>query len=72
MAEVTMDVASCKSDFPLLAQTVHGKRLVYLDSASSAQRPRTVLDSMDDYYETTHANVHRGVYAHRRGSRPPV
>jgi cysteine desulfurase/selenocysteine lyase len=58
-----MDVASCKSDFPLLDQTAHGRRLVYLDSASSAQRPRVVLDSMDNYYETTHANVHRGVYA---------
>jgi cysteine desulfurase/selenocysteine lyase len=58
-----MDVASCKSDFPLLDQTVHGKRLVYLDSASSSQRPRSVLEAMDDYYETTHANVHRGVYS---------
>jgi cysteine desulfurase/selenocysteine lyase len=58
-----MDVASCKSDFPLLDQTVHGKRLVYLDSASSSQRPRAVLEAMDDYYETTHANVHRGVYS---------
>jgi cysteine desulfurase / selenocysteine lyase len=58
-----MDVASCKGDFPLLAQTVHGRRLVYLDSASSAQRPQAVLDSMDNYYETTHANVHRGVYS---------
>src|SRR5439155_13423682 len=40
-----------------------GKRLVYLDSASSSQKPRAVLDAMDRYYETTHANVHRGVYA---------
>ncbi|HVC69776.1 MAG TPA: SufS family cysteine desulfurase [Acidimicrobiales bacterium] len=63
MAEVTMDIASCKGDFPLLEQTVHGRRLVYLDSASSSQRPQAVLDAMDDYYETTHANVHRGVYA---------
>jgi cysteine desulfurase/selenocysteine lyase len=58
-----MDVASCKGDFPLLDQTVHGKRLVYLDSASSSQRPRAVLQAMDNYYETTHANVHRGVYS---------
>ena len=42
---------------------MHGKRLVYLDSASSSQRPRMVLEAMDDYYETTHANVHRGVYS---------
>jgi cysteine desulfurase / selenocysteine lyase len=58
-----MDIASRKSDFPVLEQTVHGRRLVYLDSASSSQRPQSVLDAMDDYYETTHANVHRGVYA---------
>jgi len=58
-----MDIASCKADFPVLEQTMHGRRLVYLDSASSSQRPKIVLDAMDDYYETTHANVHRGVYA---------
>ena len=58
-----MDIASCKADFPLLEQTAHGRPLVYLDSASSSQRPRVVLDAMDNYYETTHANVHRGVYA---------
>jgi len=52
-----------KADFPVLAQQVHGRRLVYLDSASSSQRPQVVLDAMDDYYKTTHANVHRGVYA---------
>jgi cysteine desulfurase / selenocysteine lyase len=63
MAEVTMDIASCKVDFPLLGQRVHGRRIVYLDSASSSQRPRAVLEAMDDYYETTHANVHRGVYS---------
>ena len=51
-------------DFPILELEVHdGKRLVYLDSASSSQKPRAVLDAMDHYYETTHANVHRGVYA---------
>jgi cysteine desulfurase / selenocysteine lyase len=58
-----VDIASCKADFPLLEQTAHGRPLVYLDSASSSQHPRVVLDAMDNYYETTHANVHRGVYA---------
>ncbi len=58
-----LDVAAVKKDFPLLAQTAHGKRLVYLDSAASSQHPQAVLDAMDDYYETAHANVHRGVYA---------
>jgi cysteine desulfurase / selenocysteine lyase len=62
MAEVTMSTLAPKSDFPVLAHKTNGQRLVYLDSASSSQRPQAVLDAMDDYYETTHANVHRGVY----------
>ena len=52
-----------KKDFPILDQEVHGKRLVYLDSAASSQKPSAVIDAMTHYYETTHANVHRGVYA---------
>ena len=43
-------------------RTVHGKPLVYLDNAASSQRPRAVIDAMSHYYETTHANVHRGVH----------
>ncbi len=58
-----IDVARVRRDFPILSQTAHGRRLVYLDSASSSQRPRSVIEAMDRYYETTHANVHRGVYA---------
>jgi cysteine desulfurase/selenocysteine lyase len=58
-----LDVAALRKEFPLLEQTSHGKRLVYLDSAASSQHPRAVLEAMDRYYETTHANVHRGVYA---------
>ena len=58
-----IDVARIKKDFPIFDQTVHGHRLVYLDSAASSQKPTAVLEAMDHYYETTHANVHRGVYA---------
>ncbi|MGD1011290.1 MAG: SufS family cysteine desulfurase [Acidimicrobiales bacterium] len=58
-----LEVAALRELFPLLRQQSHGKRLVYLDSASSSQRPRAVLEAMDQYYETTHANVHRGIYA---------
>ena len=57
-----LDVPTIRADFPLLTQHRDGPPLVYLDSAASSQRPRAVLDAMDDYYETTHANVHRGVY----------
>ena len=58
-----LDVSVVKNDFPILDQQVHGHRLVFLDSAASAQKPHVVLDTMQRYYETTHANVHRGVYA---------
>jgi len=60
-----LDPKALRADFPLLARGEHqnGSRLVYLDSAASAQRPQVVLDAMDEYYTTTHANVHRGVYA---------
>ncbi|HYT34373.1 MAG TPA: cysteine desulfurase [Ktedonobacteraceae bacterium] len=54
--------ADIRKDFPILARQVHGKPLVYLDSAASSQKPRAVIDAMTTYYETTHANVHRGVY----------
>jgi cysteine desulfurase / selenocysteine lyase len=57
-----LDVAKIRADFPILEREVNGHRLVYLDSASSSQKPRQVLEAMDHYYETTHANVHRGVY----------
>jgi cysteine desulfurase/selenocysteine lyase len=60
---MAIDVAVLKKDFPILDQPVHGRRLVYLDSASSSQKPRSVLEAMQDELETTYANVHRGVYA---------
>jgi cysteine desulfurase/selenocysteine lyase len=59
---VALDVARIKKDFPILEREVHGRRLVYLDSASSAQKPQAVIAAMSEYYETCHANVHRGVY----------
>ncbi|MST34337.1 aminotransferase class V-fold PLP-dependent enzyme, partial [Acidimicrobiaceae bacterium USS-CC1] len=60
---MALDVTAVKKDFPIFDQEVKGKRLVFLDSAASSQKPRVVLEAMDEYYETTHANVHRGVYA---------
>ena len=58
----SLDVTALKKDFPLLERQVHGQRLVYLDSASSSQKPRAVLEAMENCYETFYANVHRGVY----------
>jgi cysteine desulfurase / selenocysteine lyase len=57
-----LDVTRVRKDFPILQREVNGRPLVYLDSAASAQRPQQVLDAMADYYERSHANVHRGVY----------
>jgi len=59
----TLDVRAIRADFPILARQVHGKKLVFLDSAASSQKPRQVIDAMDDYYRHSHANVHRGVHA---------
>ena len=58
-----LNVEALRKDFPLLTRTVNGRPVVYLDSASSALQPQAVIDAMSQYYETTHANVHRGVYA---------
>src|SRR5436309_5495660 len=55
-------LARLRTDFPILGRRVNGKRLVYLDSAATAQKPRAVLDALDEYYEQHNANVHRGVY----------
>jgi cysteine desulfurase/selenocysteine lyase len=58
----TFDVAAIRRDFPILSQTVHGKRLVFLDSAASAQKPRAVIDAMVHSMEAEYANVHRGLH----------
>jgi cysteine desulfurase / selenocysteine lyase len=57
-----LNVAETKADFPILKREVNGHRLVYLDSASSSQKPVQVLDAMDGIYRNSYANVHRGVY----------
>lgn len=61
-ATAAIDVTALRSDFPILARTVNGVPLVYLDSAATSQKPTSVLDAMDAYYRETNANVHRGVY----------
>jgi cysteine desulfurase/selenocysteine lyase len=57
-----LDVESLRKDFPIFEMQVHGKPLVYLDSAATSQKPRQVVDRMVTFYETENANVHRGVY----------
>ena len=57
-----LDVARIRADFPILSQHVRGKKLVFLDSAASAQKPRAVIDAMSHAMETQYANVHRGLH----------
>ena len=54
---------SLRQDFPILARTSNGHPLAYLDNAATTQKPRTVLDTLTRFYETSNANIHRGVYA---------
>ena len=56
------DVRAVRAQFPALAQTVHGKPLVYLDNAATSQKPQAVLDVVDHYYRRDNANVHRGIH----------
>jgi cysteine desulfurase/selenocysteine lyase len=56
------DVARVRADFPIFDHPVNGKRLIFLDSAASAQKPRATIDALSHCYEHEYANIHRGVY----------
>jgi len=60
---ITKDFGKVRDDFPVLQRTVNGKRLVYLDTAATSQKPNIVIDSINEYYRNHYANVHRGLYA---------
>ena len=57
-----LDVEKVRRDFPILRRPMRGKPLVYLDSAASAQKPSAVIEAIRSFYETSYANIHRGVY----------
>jgi cysteine desulfurase / selenocysteine lyase len=57
-----LDVLALREQFPVLTRQVHGKPLVYLDNAATAQRPLKVIEAMDEFYRRYNANVHRGVH----------
>lgn len=52
----------CRRDFPILSRVVNGRPLVYLDSAASSQKPASVIEAVQRYYQTSHANVHRSIH----------
>ena len=60
---VPYDVERIREDFPILQRTVHGKPLIYFDTAASAQRPLAVIEATDHFYRESNANVHRGVHS---------
>ncbi|MDX6487030.1 MAG: cysteine desulfurase / selenocysteine lyase, partial [Gaiellaceae bacterium] len=57
-----LDARTIRADFPIFEQLIHGKPLAFLDSAASAQKPRQMVEAMSEFYFTSYANVHRGVY----------
>jgi cysteine desulfurase/selenocysteine lyase len=60
--DAALDVARIRADFPILERKVGTHPLVYLDSAATSQKPKAVMDTIDDYYASRNANVHRGVH----------
>jgi len=60
---MALDVSAIRAEFPILQRKIHGKRLVFLDSAASSQKPRAVIEAMTHIYTTSYANVHRGLYS---------
>ena len=61
-AKVLLNVPAVKADFPILQRKIRDKRLVYLDSAATSQKPRQVIDATSDFYSRYNANVHRAIY----------
>jgi len=61
-AAPAFDVWSVRADFPILAEKIHGKPLVYLDNANTTQKPRAVLEALEHYYRHDNANIHRSSY----------
>jgi cysteine desulfurase/selenocysteine lyase len=62
VARATFDVQSVRADFPILSDRVHGKPLVYLDSANTSQKPEAVIKATDDYYRHANGNIHRATH----------
>lgn len=62
MPSSALDVSRVRNDFPILERVIRGKPLVYLDSAATTQKPRTVLETLAHFYSHSNANIHRGVY----------
>lgn len=62
MSKGVLDVQKIRKDFPMLAKTMHGKPLIYLDSSATSQKPQTMIDAIQDFYQNHYSTVHRTVY----------
>jgi len=58
-----LNSSQIKKQFPIFSHKINGKTLTFLDSAASTQKPKIVIDTIKDYYETSYANIHRGIYS---------
>lgn len=58
----TIDMSKVREDFPILKRQVNGKQLVYFDNAATSQKPKAVIEAIDDYYLHYNANIHRGIH----------
>ena len=62
IAQPTLNLATVRADFPILKRTVNGHPLVYFDNAATTQKPQAVIDALTNYYQSTNANIHRGLH----------
>src|SRR4051812_2723952 len=60
--KIMFDIKKVREDFPVLDRQINGKKLVYLDSAATSQKPLSVIKSLTNYYENYNANIHRGIH----------
>ena len=61
-SETSLDVTAIRKDFPIFAQEVHGKPLIYLHNAATSQKPQCVIDTLTRFYQMDNANIHRAVH----------
>ena len=62
-----LDAEAVRGDFPILSRIINGHAIVYLDSTATSQKPKQVIDALADFYRTSNANVHRGIYTLSEG-----
>ena len=62
ISKMSIDINKIRADFPILSRKVNGKSLIYFDNGATTQKPKSVIDAIDNYYRNQNANIHRGVH----------